>query len=202
MPSDKSVRVPEKRDGLDGKRPVYPGRFDPEKERRKFGRTPSSVGCDKLLSTRDKVVYWALAYFERNGVARTGIRYMASACGLRTDGFCESLKALESRGHIEIIRSSSGKRSSYVLLSPVFAGRRRVSTTGAEIQSLKLEVDENTSTTARRPVSTKLAECLKCGKPCKPSKLTGYCRKCTADTNVRRIAREEVAARMPLEVTA
>lgn len=194
--SEEYVRVTDGCYGLGKKRNAKASRFSLASAQRKFGRMPSSVGCDDQLSDRDKVVYWCLSLYERAGQVTTGIRCMASACCVRPASFCKSLRALERRGHINVTRSSNGKRSSYVLLSPVFEGRRRMASVESNYQRLtkeaKLDGVENETVVQRRRVTSKLMPCLNCRKLCKPSKLTGYCRKCMADTNVRRIAREEV----------
>lgn len=180
---NKSVRVTVSRHGLSQKRTAKASRFSAEDEKRKFGRTPTVVGGDRELSPRDKLVYWALALFERTGVVHTGIRYMADACNVRPDAFCKSLKRLEERGHVKVLRSGSGKRSSYKLTSLVFAtGRAARSGVGAS-------ADEETPTR----VKPELSPCLKCRKLCRPSRLTRFCRDCKSETRIRVIAREEVA---------
>jgi hypothetical protein len=91
-----------------------------------FGRIPGNVGVDVRLSSRDKVVYWALALFERKGVVKSGIRWMAAACNILPDEFCISLRKLVACGHISKSDDwKPGQRQQYRLLSPIF-GRRAV----------------------------------------------------------------------------
>ena len=91
----------------------------------RHSRIPWSVGCDHSLELVDLHVYFALVSDVWTGnVSRKPTRWIAQCAETSQSTVVNSLKRLQSAGHIEINKPARrGGKATYTLLSPVFGER-------------------------------------------------------------------------------
>ncbi len=133
---------------------LYVGHTGEPLTKSRFARIPAEVSGDRQLTPRDVRVYGALAQSCWSGViAEVGKRRIAvlACCAERL--VIQSLKRLESTGHIQKQLRKHGQRGRYVLLSPVFVERSHF---GDETASARLSLVRKNprSAVVSRPAST------------------------------------------------
>lgn len=184
MPSErKYVRVPDSGDTFPQSVPLIGDTLSDEKAKRaarKFARIPADLILDPQLKDRDVRIYSAFSLLERNGVVNCGVRWIGQCCTFSRSEVSRSVARLVARGHIEVQELGRGKRKAYRLTSVVFKKPEK-------------ESSEESPRVQASAARIELQKCANCKKPCKSSSLTGWCRKCMADSHTRAIVREEVA---------
>lgn len=105
--------------------------------------------------------------------------FLAGQCGLRRSTVAGALDALEDAGLIQKYGAMQDQVQPYrVLFAPMVRTKRGVAESAAPV--------------VRKQEGHVMVACLKCRKQCRPSAKTGWCRKCTKDSEmdarIRRIA--------------
>ncbi len=91
----------------------------------RYARLPVSVLRDPDLSPAARIVYCELALWVFQGATCSlGQRAIAERLGLARNTVADGLEQLEQRGHIELNRSSHGRRAMYILTSPAFGQKQ------------------------------------------------------------------------------
>jgi hypothetical protein len=91
-----------------------------------YARLPREVVCDPELKLLDIRVYCMLAGSVWQGAAaRMGTRLLAVHTGASRRLVVDSLRRLETRGHLQKAAGRRGQRQIYVLTSPVFGQKQR-----------------------------------------------------------------------------
>lgn len=142
----------------------------------RHSRVPWLVGADHSLERIDLWVYFALASeVWASNVSVRSTRWLAECVKASQSTIVNSLKRLESAGHIEIKETKRGKKAAYVMLSPVF-GERDTFVNGniTPISELKR---------ARRPKA-----CGRCGLNESPVGSSGICQNCLNEFAASRAA--------------
>jgi hypothetical protein len=97
------------------------GHRDAPLSRLRFARIPIEVVTDPRLAPRDVRVYAVLAAgCWQRAVSEIGKRLVATRACCAGRLAVESLRRLETAGHIQKLRRKHGQRGQYILLSPVF----------------------------------------------------------------------------------
>lgn len=92
---------------------------------RRYAKVPMTVLTDTRVSFRARVVYSFLAGCAFNGPrVMVGQRFVAESLGTSPMSINRALKELAEAGHLEAIRSETGRRNGYDLKSPVFSSKR------------------------------------------------------------------------------
>jgi len=90
-----------------------------------YARVPREVVCDRELKLLDIRVYCMLAGSVWQGsTARMGTRLLAAYTGAARRLVVDSLRPLETRGHLQKAAGRRGQRPIYVLTSPVFGQKQ------------------------------------------------------------------------------
>lgn len=109
-------------------------RFEPEAYRKsehstpteRYSRIPDSVLSDRGLSPAAKCVYAAIARSSWQGAtAKLGQRQIAQRSGLSVGTVNLGIAALVASGHMQQVKDSAGRRSTYILTSSVFASKAK-----------------------------------------------------------------------------
>lgn len=143
----------------------------------RFAMIPWEVGSDPRLTHRDVRVYFALAAARRGEIAKIGVRRIAEGChvGYRKIGLI--LSKLKTCGHVEFEADARGKRTKYVLTSPLFATKPGGLVADAE---------------SKRKVSgsREKVQCGRCGERCFGLLKVGWCRSCNWKLKVRKVVED------------
>lgn len=92
----------------------------------RHGRTPQQVLEDPTLHAEAKCIYGLMALWVFQGnVCKRGIRYFAQCIGKSPATAYRRIKELIAFGLITQGAVNRGKRSYYILVSPLFAQRQR-----------------------------------------------------------------------------
>ena len=91
-----------------------------------YGRIPADVLLDESLSSDAVRVYGILALWVFQGdVAYIGMREIGRLSGLSPATVMRRVKELAAAKYIEVRKAETGKRSWYVMTSPVFGQKQR-----------------------------------------------------------------------------
>jgi DNA-binding MarR family transcriptional regulator len=126
-----------------------------------YGKMPALVSLDKTITFEAKTAFaiLALGAFHDN-TSTLGLRELGRLMDRSLSSAKRYVHELVKAGHLLREKSANGKRAVYVLTSPAFGDK-----------SSHLD-----GTLPKR--SATLKPCDKCGLPCKPQKMTGWCKKC------------------------
>lgn len=155
-----------------------------------FGILPRSVLANLALTSAAKVVFAALGMLSyRNGYeVAMSHNSIAQIAGMHRTTAMEALLVLEDHGLLERKRCGKTGVQTYRLVHPRLPVGKKADAPKAAPASSAVK--------GSKAVEGKLKICGKCKRGTKwLSKLAGICRQCVQDGKIRRIAREEVAAR-------
>jgi hypothetical protein len=123
-----------------------------------YSRVPREVASDRRLKHRDVRVYAVLSSFCWQGnVSQVGRRLIAKLAPCVPRKVPDSLRRLESAGHIQIQPGRRGQRAMYILLSPVFGQKQRagvdeiISTPNGNARLVSVRKDRGTAWTPCQP---------------------------------------------------
>lgn len=181
---NKSVRVPLRGDtpalGCPGKE----GHSDSKKLAKGWGRVIRAATSDAQLTDADTRVYDAMCQMERHGRITCGVRYIGSVCNKSKSETARCILHLIGRGYVERLSAKTGSRAVYRLTASIFAEKKHQTVSGAH------QIFQPRTPHERRQV--KIEPCLQCAKPCVRSKADGWCRSCSTENKMARIARREI----------
>jgi hypothetical protein len=100
------------------------------KSLRWHAQSPATVLLDSRLDPLAKVVYGILALESWGPNSYIGQRLLAKLLGVSQQTIMRRLDLLKTTGHIDIQEEGHGKRSRYVLKSPVFTERPKKDSKG------------------------------------------------------------------------
>jgi hypothetical protein len=91
----------------------------------RYARLPLTVLRDSELLPVARLVYCELALWVFQGATCSiGQRAIAERLGIARNTVADALEQLEQRGHVELNRTTHGRRAMYILTSPVFGQKQ------------------------------------------------------------------------------